>query len=302
MSFSSLSFAPVIEHSLKRMSARCDLDGCRNRHLMRGFAGARQGIQVGQHWYCGVECFAQAACRSLTKLLNRRVVEFPRSPRLSLGLVLLSKGYVTPEQLRLATEQSQWRNESLDATLVHMRLANEKQLALARSAQWGYPVLAQEHIGHMVQADLPRTILDACSAVPFHYSLAAKRVLLGFVFRVEHSLLEAVEHVTGYRAEPCFVTSADFSEQMERLARTTEYGEMLVDDPGTPEEMARTVGRLAADIAAREARFTQCKNHVWTRLIGKRGVLDVVFETKSTISEAMFARADFDDERAASLG
>ncbi len=302
MSLSSLSLAPMIEHSLKRVSARCHLEGCRNRQLVRSITGSRQGIQVGQHWYCSVDCFVQAACKSLALLLSRRVVEIPRTPRLSLGLVLLSKGYVTSEQLRLAADQAQWRNENLDTTLVRMHVATDKQFALARSAQWGYPVLAQEHIGHMVQADIPKTILDACSAVPFHCSLAAKRILLGFVYRVEHGLLESIEQVTGCRAEPCFVTAGDLSEQAERLTRTPEYSEIPIDDPGNPEKMARAVGRMAAESGAREARFTQCKNHIWARLTGKRGVIDAIFRMKNTISEAMPAGTEHRHEPAVSVG
>ena len=302
MSFSTLSFTPVIEHSLKKMSARCDLGGCRSRHLMRGIPGARQGIQVGSCWYCGVDCFVEASCTSIAKLFSRRVAEIPRTPRLSLGLALLSKRYVTPEQLRAATEQSQWRNESLDATLVRLRLATEKQLTLARSAQWGYPVLAQERIGHMVQADIPRTILDACSAVPFHYSLAAKRILLGFVYRVDLSLLESIEQVTGCRAEPCFVTPADLKEQAERLTRTPEYTEILIDDPGAPERMAHTVGRMAAETAALEARFALCRNHIWARLNGKRGIIDVIFQMANSAAEAMFAKSGILKAAAASFG
>ncbi|MGA2570216.1 MAG: hypothetical protein ABSF23_06820 [Terracidiphilus sp.] len=268
---------------------------------MRSFAGARQGFQVGQHWYCGVECLVQAARGSIAQLLNRRVVEIPRTPRLSLGLVLLSKGYVTAEQLRLAASQNRRRNESLDTTLVRMRLATDKQLAQARSAQWGYPVLAQEHIGHMVQADIPQSILDAYSAVPFHYSLAAKRIFLGFVFRVEHSLLEAIEQITGCRVEPCFVTAADLMEQAERVTCAPDYCEVLIDDPGTPEKMALAVGRIAAETVAREACFTQCRNYVWARLIGKGGIMDVVFQMKNAASEAIFTEADLRDEPAVSL-
>jgi hypothetical protein len=40
---------------------------------------------------------------------------------------------------------------------------------------------------------------------------------MGFVFRVEHRLLLALEQVTGCKAEPCFITQTEFEEQMARL-------------------------------------------------------------------------------------
>ncbi len=300
MGLSHLSFIPAMQRSLRRINTKCALDSCRNNQLMRSLPGGRQGIQLGQLWYCSVDCFVEAACTPLAQLSSRRVVEISRSPRLSLGLALLSKGYLTPEQLRLATEQGQRLGENLDATLIH--LATDKQLATARSAQWGYPVLAREHMGHMVQADIPQTILHVCSAVPFHYSSSARRILLGFVFRVEHGLLESIEHITGCRVEPCFVTLADLGDQVERLTRPPGYTEILVDDPGTPEKMARTLGRMAVEVAAQEARFTHCKHQVWTRLTGKRETVDVVFRMANDATDAVCAETDFRAQALASLG
>ena len=262
---------------------------------MRSFPGGRRGIKVGERWYCGVDCFVESAQRKLYALSNRSVVEIPASPRLSLGLVMLSKGYVTAEQLRTASEQSRWGNENLDSTLIHLALATEKQITAARSAQWGYPVLAQEHIGHMVQSDIPPSLLQSCSAVPVHYSQAAKRVLLGFVFRVEHGLLRAVEQMTGCRVEPCFITPTDLQEQTERMTHVAGYHEVLVDDPGSPEKMGRTLGRAAVEIAAEEAEFTECRDHIWVRLKGKRGVTDVIFRLEEAPAQRVSDTAYFSE-------
>ena len=301
MSLSFSTLMPGVNRVLQRMRAACDLHSCRNKQIVRSFPGGRQGVRVGQRWYCSVDCFVQAARAPLFALSSRRIVEIPRSPRLSLGLAMLSKGYLTQNQLRTATDQSHRRNESLDRTLLHLGMATEKQLAVARSAQWGYPVLAQEHIGHMVRADIPPAILDACSAVPLHYSLAAQRIVLGFVLRVEHGLLESIEQVTGCRVEPCFITATDLAEQMERLTRVPGYNEVLIDDPGTPEKMARTVGRMAVEVGAREACFTQCKNNVWVRLTGKRGIIDVIFRAKNEVIGAPSTSTSFLDLDVVSL-
>jgi hypothetical protein len=52
-----------------------------------------------------------AARTPLVEVSNRRLMEMPRIPRLSLGLAMLSKGYLTAEQLRTAVAESQWRGE-----------------------------------------------------------------------------------------------------------------------------------------------------------------------------------------------
>jgi hypothetical protein len=225
-----------------------------------------------------------AACAPLERLCSLKVVEIPRHPRLSLGLFLLSKGYLTAEGLRVAMAESHCLDEDIEETLVKLGMVTEKQLALARSAQWGYPVLAPEYVGQMVEIDIPKAILSACKAVPLHYSFAAKRLLLGFGGRVEHSLIELIEGMTHCRVEPCFITPTDFREQMERLSTPPDYEEVNIDDPGSPERMARTVGRAAVQVATREASFAQWRNFVLVRVVGKRGKADVVFHVERNFS------------------
>ena len=269
---------------------------------MRSFPGGRRGIRVGSHWYCSVDCFVQAAGATLFALSNRRVVEMPRIPRLSLGLLMISRGYMTAEQLRVASEQSRWRGEDLEITLIQLGMVTEKQLAAARSAQWGYPVLAQEHIGRIVQSDIPPSILQSCAAVPLHYSPAAKRVLIGFVYRIEHSLLKSVEQMTGCRVEPCFITASDLAEQSERLTQVPGYREVIVEEPGSPEKMAHALGRAAVEISAEKAEFTLCADNIWARLAGKRGFTDVVYRLQRAWAAQGWTQVGYFSEPVSSTG
>ena len=302
MSLSFFSFLPVVDRGLKSIKVECDLHECHSRQVIRSIPGGRQGIRVGQQWYCSADCFALAARTPLAALANRRIVEIRRNPRLSLGLAMHAKGYLTTEQLKYASARCVPGDDGLAEAVVRLGLATEKQVAAARAVQWGYPALAQDYVGLMVQADIPRAILEACSAVPLHYSVTAKRILLGFVTRVEHSILEPVEQMTGCRVEPCFITRTEFEEQMERVTVFPNYEEMVVHDPGSPAKMARTVGRAAVDIGAREASFTQFKSLVWARVSGKRGKIDVVFHAGRAVEEPRFEKFEISDESIASLG
>jgi hypothetical protein len=219
-----------------------------------------------------------ASCTTLERLCGLKVMEIARNPRLSLGLFLLSKGLLTAEQLRAATAKSHCLDEDIEVTLIKQGLVGEKQLAAARSAQWGYPMVAPGFVGQMVEIDLSRAILSVCKVVPLHYSATAKRIVLGFAGRVEHSLIELIEEMTHCRVEPCIITPTSFEEQMERLSIPPDYREVIVDDPGSPEKMARTIGRTAVQVAAREASFAQWRDFVLVRVSGKRGKVDVVFQ------------------------
>ncbi len=286
MSLSLLSFLPAVDRGWKNMRTECDLDTCHNTQLMRSIPGGKQGIRVGERWYCCVDCFALAARAPLAVLSVRRPMEMSRNPRLSLGLAMHAKGYLSNAQLRTATVESQRCDEDFSLTVMRLGLATEQQIAAARAAQWGYPVLGQpDYIGQNLRTDIPRSILEACSAAPLHYSASAKRILMGFVYRVEHGALEAIEQMTGCRVEPCFMTETDLKIQMESIGAAPEYREILMSDPGQPEKMARALGRAAVEVGAREAQFTRFKNLVWARLTGKRGKVDVMFRMNRVLAE-----------------
>jgi hypothetical protein len=250
---------------------------------MRSVPESRLGIRMGGLWYCSVDCFAKAARERFSALPVARTVETPHNPRLSIGLVMLSKGYISDEQLQFAVARSKLNGEELEVVLVQLGLASEWQLAAARAVQWGYPVLGRDRISQWVDADIPLTLLRKFSAVPLHNSISAKRLLLGFVNRVENSLLHSVEQVTGCRVEPCFITPTEYREQMERLTAAPDYTEVVVEDALTPAETAKAVGAYVIEISARKASFAYCQNFAWMRLSGKRRVIDVLFQGSNAV-------------------
>lgn len=287
------SLLPAIDFGWNHVRERCALSTCHNKLLMRPVPHRGAGIRIGQEWYCSVDCFVAGARSPLAALVARRVMEMPRNPRLALGLALLSKGFLTEDRLRVATERSRQNGEDLETTLLRFGWTNDKELAAARAAQWGYPVLSQQRAGTAVTVDIPPTVLRAFLAAPVFYSESAKRLVLGFVERVDHRLLQSIEQVTGCRAEPCFLTPAEFTGQLRRVAFPTGYQEVVVDQPGEPAGMARTLGRYALDVAATEAGFVQCKTWVWARLTGKRRTVDVLFAKESAAAAPIAADSSF---------
>ena len=275
------SILPDVDRRLRAIRNVCRLETCRKSQLRGKLQGSRQGIHVGADWYCSAECFAEAACAPLKRLADRRVIEIPRHPRLSLGLFLVSRGYLTTEQFRVAEAKCQGLGEDIEETLVKLGLATQKALASARSAQWGYPVLAQEFLGKAVEASVPMAFLRAHGAVPLHYSATAKRILLGFSGQIEHIVLEAIEEITRCRVEPCFITPAVFERQSERVTSAHDYEEMIVDVLSSSESTTRKVSLTAVQVAAEEAWFSQCKDCLLVRVAGKLGIRDVIIHVPS---------------------
>jgi hypothetical protein len=261
----------------KKMHWACGLADCQNRLFMRSVPQTRVGIRMGETWYCSIDCFVRATRYRFSALTSGRSIDMPHTPRVSIASVMLSKGYLAEEELRAVRVQSRLSGEELDVTLVRLGLVDEWQLASARAIQWGYPVLGRDRISQSVDADMPLTLLRAFSAVPLHYSMSAKRMLVGFVYRVEHSLLHSLEQATGCRAEPCFITPTELRYQMERLEAARESKEVVLEDSMTAAEMAKVVGGLALEITARDVSLSRCQDYVWMRLSGKRRMIDVLF-------------------------
>jgi hypothetical protein len=243
-------------------------------------------MRVGDRWYCSVECFTEAACLEFSAIQDRRVIEMPHNPRVSIGLVLLSKGHLANHQLRLAVEESQQHGEELEITLIRLGLATERQLAAARAAQWGCPVLGQEGAREPMDSDIPAQLLRSCWAVPLRYSQSGKRLLMGFVFRVEHRLLLALEQVTGCKTEPCFITQTEFEEQIARLTVVPHCNAVFHEEVQTPREMANSVAMLAIEAGAKKAVFAECRDYLWTRLISSRRTVDVLFRTPNRCNDS----------------
>jgi hypothetical protein len=260
----------------KSLYSECALQACQNTLLMRSVHSSI-GIRVGESWYCSMNCFATAAHQRFASLIGEGVIEMPHRPRLSIGLAMCAKGHLTDEQLRLAIIESQLRGEDMEAALIRLRMATEWQLASARSAQWGYPVLRQDRTGQPMEVDIPPSFLRACSAVPLQHSVPAKRLVLGFVYRVDHSLLSSLEQITGLRVEPCFITPTEYRQQSERITAAPDCEEVIFEDSQTNTQMAKNVAGFAIEVGARDARFARCRDYIWTRLIGKRRRIDVLF-------------------------
>ena len=302
MKMSLVSLFAGVDRSWKSMYAVCGLSTCQNKLLMRSVPQSRFGIRMGQLWFCSLDCFVKAARTRFSSLSGKRTLEMPHSPRLSIGLVMLSKGSLTDEQYRFALTQSQLSGEELEGVLVRLGFADEWQLASARAAQWGYPVLGRDRISQSIDADIPITLLQSFSAVPLHYSSTARRLLLGFVYRVEHGFLHSLEQITGCKAEPCFITSTEFRYQMEHLTSAQERREVVIEEPVTPAEMANVVGGLALEVVAREVNLASCQDYLWMRLSGKRRMVDVLFRTKYGVEARGCTDFVSDERRIASLG
>lgn len=293
----SETFLPLpVRERWRSMHEACGLRTCRNTIFMRSLQ-SRVGITVGDQWYCGVDCFVAATRSRYSMLAAAKIFDIRHMPRRPIGLLLLSRGFLTEEQLRSLTIEGELRGEDFDQTLTRTGAVADQQLATARAAQWGCPVLGQDQAILPVQTDIPLDVLRACSAVPLHDSRSSRRLVIGFVRSIDHSLLHSLEQVTGVRPEPCLVTPVQFAEQQSHLSTPAEWEHILMEDQSSSAQMANTTGRFVIEMGAREARSTRCRDLIWTRLSGNRCFVDLLYRVKSAQPASSAGVASWFDEK-----
>ena len=96
----------VRQHSPKASSiwnnwvSQCGNPSCSPKTLLQTLTHRRRGMKVENDWYCGATCFEQVVKAKIEELIiSQGKPSKARSSRVPLGLLLLSRGVLTSEQL-----------------------------------------------------------------------------------------------------------------------------------------------------------------------------------------------------------
>lgn len=185
--------------------------------------------------------------------------------RVPIGLVLLTQGWITHEQLKQALEAQ--RNGSglrLGELLVANHGLDEARLTQALSLQWSCPVFSLEkHSGPPVTI-LPRLLPESLGFVPLR--LTASGILyLAFEDRIDHSLALAVERMTGLRVENGLLSASEFSQARERLEQG-RFARARMIEASSLDLLAEAFTRHIEKEKPAEARLVRVHDLFWLRL------------------------------------
>jgi hypothetical protein len=261
---------------------RCPADGCGRWFTRKYVDDRRVGIYMRDCWYCSSSCFRRAAEQRFSQLLSSGITSASHMPRMPLGLLLISRGVVSSDQLQLAAVEQKKTGKDLGEVLVSLGSLSAKQLASARAAQWDCPVFAVPKGSVTNPIRIPRTILEGHSMVPLHYAAATNSLLVGFVQSVEYGPLYTIERITGCKTQACFVTQEEFRSQMERRAIASgddpALTELVFRGIESPLELSRIVANYGSKFRAEEATIDICREHLWARLTNGAKAVDLLFK------------------------
>ena len=271
---SSLNLAHFVNWTA--LKERCAGEGCSVTLLRHSLMARRTGIYLEDKWLCSAGCFRGGVESSVRELQDVALKTKPqRVQRIPLGLLLLTRGYISAEQLRTAEELQRHQGGELGEILCQLGFANEREVSEAVATQWGGSVYSAKTCPSGIEAQVPAALMEMLSMVPVYYVAAANKLLIGFVHGIDHAALESVEKMTSRRTEPCFITAGDCSRRIRQLAGRNL--EVRFERMSSPSEIAGIVQSYAFQIGAERVRLVICGGHLWVRLNRNQHPTDLLF-------------------------
>ena len=278
---------------LRSLIVECSTPSCRGFHLSHPLLRRLPGIFLNQGWYCSQACVREALEHRVEARRRTAVTDLRQPPRMPLHLVLLAGGRVTEEQLAEARrvqdrvqasgergldpqrDRKPNRKPDLGDALVQLGYALEEEVAAARAKEAGYPFYGGDAHPIPPGYHLPSTLLRRSGAAPVHYNPVSRRLLVGFVYRVDSSLLQAVEQVIACRADACIISPSCWSRcmatgpQPHQEVHKRASSQRLIVDLIVEEALLSHADRIAIGLTG---------TALWARLEGDRRARDLVID------------------------
>jgi hypothetical protein len=280
--FSSLTvLAPPRRRWWKPWGNRCAAPDCRRRgKLWPAWLRTSAMVLFEGRWYCEPRCLKSALESRVSNLLSGFRGRKVRPYRLPIGLLLVSRGLISPEQLRYALRlQREAGNGRLGAWFCRMGVVREEQIAAALGQQWGCPVfpLHNEITNPFWQGRIPLPLLDSARAVLAHASLDGRILYLAFGDHLDHFLLYAVEQMLDCRTVACVAPETRIAESLTWLRLQTERAEISFDSIRDPQEIAWIICNYAVELQAIRVAVARVSAHIWVRLFSADTARDLLF-------------------------
>jgi hypothetical protein len=274
--------------SLGKLVRVCQNRACLQRRILwPEWLRRNDGICLQGQWYCSSECFELAAQSVFHRLLPNPEGTRKKTHRIPIGLLLLSRGSINNEQLKLALDlQREKGSGRIGKFLQQIQALTERDLTDGLAAQWGCPVypLGQAREFLKCASLLPLTLLETGRMLPVHHLRSAQMLYIGFVEGIDHSALYAVEQMLHLRTVPCIVPESELVSALESLRHAEGEPETVFDGPSNALDMARTTRSYARQVSATDAWIARSGRFIWIRLQTLQEPKDILFQALGEVS------------------
>jgi Type II secretion system (T2SS), protein E, N-terminal domain len=260
----------------------CENPSCPYRRSFRRLfqSSKEQGVLLQGHWYCSLDCFEAAVTNIFDNLLKAPDEPLKRSHRVPIGLLLLGRGLIDGDQLKLALQsQRSSGGGRLGYWLVRLGMVSGVDVSTALAAQWGCTLFPLESDGRYQQCSrmVPFALLESCKMLPVHYIETSQLLFVAFSEAIDHTALYAIEQLLGGRTEPCVVTEAAMEESLERVRSHSRPSQIVFEASRGAREMAGTVRDYAVKLGAESLALARPRRFLWVRLRAGANDWDLLF-------------------------
>ena len=239
---------------------------------------ARESVRVEGSSYCG-DCWPRALAQRFADC-PPAPVPLVRSPhRIPLGLVLLSRGWLTPGQLREGLERQRRVRGKLGESLRALGYIHEDEIAAGLAAQWACPVLlfrsavAERHLRRV-----PLRLQERYHMASVHYSEQSGVLVLAFSEGVDYALTQALAGMLECRIEPCLAPETEVRRHLVRLQDLERSSEITFERIREASERSAITESYIRCWGAHKVRVAACGASVWVRLEKADEILDLLFD------------------------
>jgi hypothetical protein len=220
-------------------------------------------------WACSADCMRVLIENAVERELGDGTPLEPKQHkhRIPIGLLMLSQGWITQEQLRRAldAQREAGGKARIGKWLMQQCNLSEEQVTRALSMQWGCPVLSfSGQAPETMSTLIPRLLLDTYGMVPLRNG-SGRLAYLAFEDRVDSSVALAAERMNGVHIEPGVVTSSQFLRVQQRLMRAPFPKTQLLQARSSS-AIAREVAAVIERVRPHQAKLVRMHCYFWLRL------------------------------------
>lgn len=218
-------------------------------------------------WACSEDCTAAMVTSALVREFDGgQPAPEQHRHRLPLGLLLLSQGVITQEQLKVSLDaQKAAGSGKLGTWLMRQHGIKEKYITRALGIQWGCPVFSVEgHQVELIAPVMPRLLVEAFGIIPLR--VAAGQILyVAFEDRIDPCLTLALERMTKLRVEPGLLQGSDFERIYHRMLNAA-YPKVRLIEVANNSALIGVLSRIIEAEKPQQARIVRIHDCIWLRM------------------------------------
>lgn len=220
-------------------------------------------------WGCSISCLESIIHKALhrergdSRLKPRE--DLPHRHRVPLGLVMLSQGFITQQELREALMTQRLAGHGrIGDWLVQKYNIDPEQVTRGLAVQWSCPVLPADGFSPVAMALIvPRLLMKESSMLPLR--VAASRILyLAFNDRLDATTAFAIEQMSGLKVASGLLDDRQFVSMRDRLLEEHFVAAQQVFFSDT-DSLAAKIAMALHQSQAIDSRLVRIHQHYWLR-------------------------------------